>query len=122
MSALGYVTLDEAKAHLRIPYSDSFDDEHLYLMIDAASAAVKNYLNDFSTYQGERNSDDDQVVDSNYEPVKEYPEVVRPEVKVACLLLIGEWWNNREGDGGSSTNLPAAVQSILYPLRDPVCR
>ncbi len=125
MSVLEYVSLAEAKAQVRAP--GSIDDTRLTLLLRAASAAVKNYLGDFSAYEGERDSnDDDEILDSNFEPEIEIDtatgyRLVRQEVKVAVLLLIDRWYNgNMEGMPGDT--LPPEVRAVLYPLRDPVCR
>lgn len=44
-SSLALVTLDEAKAALKIPLADTSQDAALTQQIDAASAAVNNYCN-----------------------------------------------------------------------------
>lgn len=129
MSTFAYVELAEAKRQLRIVLTDSTQDDHLYDLIFAASAIVKNYMGDKSVYQPVFDNDDEPVEqDSNYEPVLEsYTEgtlskslTVRPEVKQAVLVLISELFKNREGDGNFDGNyLPATVRAILYPLRDP---
>ena len=117
--SLRYVTLTEAKSHLRVDFCN--DDDHINILIEGASAAVKNYLKDFSAYEGERDTDDDYVVDSNGEPEIDLPRVIKQEVKVAVLIMVGEWYKNREGtgEGYAYGRLPDPVVAILYPLRDP---
>lgn len=128
MSSLAYVTLEEAKWQLRIPETDIEDNAYIELLIGAASGAVKNYLKDFSAYEGERNADDDYIVDSNFEPVIDDDsvtgKVVKPEVKHAVLLLVAEWYKNREGEGAEYVHhvFPAPVLALLYPLRDPALK
>jgi rRNA pseudouridine-1189 N-methylase Emg1 (Nep1/Mra1 family) len=125
MSSLAYVTLEEAKRHLRISEFDECDDQSIDLLIGAASGVVKNYLKTASAYEGERDEDDDYILDSNGEPDidedSNTARYVKPEVKHAVLLLIGEWFKNREGDGAQYVHmvLPAPVLALLYPLRDP---
>lgn len=125
MSSLAYVTLEEAKRQLRIIESDVHENDYINLLIGAASGAVKNYLKDFSPYEAQRNADDDYLVDSNYEPLidddSDDGKLVKPEVKQAVLLLIAEWYRNREGDGAAYVHhvLPAPVMACLYGLRDP---
>lgn len=120
-----YVTLAEVKAQVRSP--GSIDDTRLTLMLRAASAAVKNYLGEFSAYEGQRDSnDDDYILDSNFEPEIELDSVtgyriVRKEVKMAVLLLVTRWYDGNI-EGIQKGGLPPEVESILYSLRDPVCR
>lgn len=128
MSSLSYVTIEEAKQHLRIAECDVDETSYIDLIIKASSGAVKNYLGNFSAYEGQRNADDDYYLDSNYEPQIDVDSIdgqlVKPEVKMAVLLMIGEWYKNREGDGSPLVHyvLPAPVLALLYPLRDPVVR
>lgn len=120
MSSLSYVTIEEAKCQCRVPSTDGFDDGRFFHLIQAASGAVKNYLKDFSAYEGQRNTDDDYEVDSSGEPVLEEILEVKPEVKQAVLLLIDDWYNGRMPEDPHS--LPPYVSSLLWPLRDPACR
>ena len=129
MSLIAYVTLAQAKQHVQV--DDSYHDEYLQHLIYAASAAVKNHLGDNSAYRAALDDDDEPAYDSNYEPVladlsgMTQDERARPEVKHAVLLLVGEWFRNREGEGGgydAAGYLPRPVQALLYPLRDPTAR
>lgn len=125
--SLSYVTLAEVKSHLYIMPSEIHEDAYLTLLIQAASAHIKNYLGNFSAYEGQRDDDDDYYLDSNYEPeiaLSSDGRTLKPEVKAAVLLMIGEWYKNREGDGANYEHLvlPAPVMALLISLRDPVCR
>lgn len=124
MSSLYYVTVEEAKEHLRIAQDDTLDDWHISLLINAASNHVKNYLKDYSAYVAQRDSDDDYLTDSNGEPLRETYDEIKPEVKMAVLLMVGEWFKNREGEGAEVVMhaMPAAAMALLYPLRDPATR
>jgi hypothetical protein len=122
--ALAYVTLAEAKAHCRVDFSD--DDGQFALFIYAASAAVKNYLKNGSAYEPIRNDDDYPELDSDGWPEvfldSDLDKTVRYEVKAAVLILIGEWYKNREAEQGGDIGhgyLPGPVVNLLYPLRDP---
>ena len=125
MSSLEYVTLEEAKCQLRVSLDDDYDDGHINLLIKAASGAIKNYMKNFAVYEAERNADNDYLLDSNGEPIidedSNVPQYVKPEVKLAVLMLISEWYKNREGDGAAYEDavLPAPIRALLYPLRDP---
>ena len=123
--ALAYVTRTEAKAYSRIQHTAL--DTTIDVLIEAASAAVKNYLNDFSPYEGERDDDDDYVVDSNYEPVAKLDsngnQIVKPEVKMTVLLLVDRWLKQPPNASEQPMGyLPVEVTSILYPLRDPALK
>ena len=124
--SLAYVTLSEAKAHLRVDFSD--EDTAIELLIGAASGAVKNYLKSASAYEPERDDDDTPIYDSGGFPAidedSSTAKTVRLEVKQAVLILVGEWYKNREAaqDMTSPGYLPVPVVSLLYPLRDPALR
>lgn len=120
--SLAYVTLEEAKWHLRV--SDTLHDSHIEILIGSASGAVKSYIKTASAYEYERGADDEYLLDSNDEYILDSDSngnIVKPEVKSAVLLLIGEWFLNREGAGAEYVHmvLPAPVLALLYPLRDP---
>jgi Phage gp6-like head-tail connector protein len=123
MSSLAYVTVAETRRQLRI--SDSYDDLHLIQLIAAASGAIKNYLKNASPYESQRDDYDDPILDSDGMPEIDEDSTttryVKPEVKQAVLLLVAEWFKNREGDGAEYVHhtLPIPVQALLYPLRDP---
>ena len=121
--SIEYVTLEEARDQVRAP--GIYDDDRLELLIKAASGAIKNYLGTFSAYEGQRNEDDDYILDSNFEPEiqlnDEDERVVKFEVRQACLLLIERWYRGNI-DGMPANTLPPEVAAILYPLRDPACR
>lgn len=121
--ALAYVSLSDAKAYSRIQHAAL--DQTIDLLIEAASSAVKNYLGDFSPYEGERDEDDDYVIDSNYEPVIKLDgngnRMVKPEVKMSVLFLVDRWIKQPKGEQ-TPGYLPVEVVSILYPLRDPALR
>lgn len=110
------VTLTEANFHLRRDQSD--DDSYVAMMIEAASAAVINYLKSstaaFETYD-DSNGDPVTVTDSNGDPI------VLPAAKAATLMMLAQLYRYRDGDGANYThgNLPQPVMSILYPLRSP---
>ena len=101
------VTVEEAMKHLRY----EVEPPELALLIDAASAAVLNYL-----------GEDAAFIDTNGQINDEIPF----EVKAACLIWLGEMDQNREGVRVDSVDPkfgygypPSAVVALLYPLRDP---
>jgi hypothetical protein len=113
------VTLEEAKAQISVDYDVS--DALIELHVKAASRAVCNYLKDaqytFLDTSGEL------PTDTSGDPIT---SGVPPEVKMATLVLIDDFFNHR---GPAPTDpvdpqygygyLPRAVVALLYPLRDP---
>lgn len=122
--ALKYVSLEEAKNQLRVRHCQ--DDDHIDLLIQFASNAVKNYLKDFSAYEAQRNTDDDYLKDSNYEPLiqldNEGEQVVKAEVKMAVLYLVKIAFDGEDDAWSEDGKLPKTARNILYPLRDPACK
>lgn len=100
------ITLEDALDHLRI---DSGDDEGLVeLYIKAASASIRTYLGD-----------------GVYSDVES--ETIRDDVKVACMILVGDMYRYREGESPNSVDsrygygyLPARITAMLFPYRDLV--
>jgi uncharacterized phage protein (predicted DNA packaging) len=95
------VTLEEAKAHVYVYHND--DDALIEIYRKAAEAAVKTYLQGF-----------------DFDTLEPLPE----QFKLACLLLIGNSYKNREGQVENQVDkqfgygyLPQAVTSLLYPFK-----
>lgn len=110
------VTLEEAKYQLMMDHDQ--DDPYIMLLIQAASAAVVEYLKDGATFL---DSSGEVPVDSAGDP-----EGVPFQVKAATLILIAEWYKNREAEQDGAIDpqwgygyLPRPVTALLYPLRDP---
>jgi hypothetical protein len=109
-----FVTVDEAQNHL-FDYNDENVND-ITLKIHAASGAVRNYLGSaadvyFDDETGDLIQDENGV------------NTVPFEVKAATLILLGHLYKDRDGDPDKQWTpgyLPAAVVSLLYPLRDPV--
>lgn len=126
-----YVTLAEARDHLRLAPGDTLDDDYIQNLIYAASAAVKAYIGGRSAYRVELNADDEPAeLDSNYFGAPDSvgtdikAEHVLPVVKQAVLLMLGMFYRHREGDGPlpDMNYLPRPVTALLYHLRDPAVR
>ncbi len=109
------VSLEEARAHIR---SDTNDDEaDLTLKIKGASAAVMTYIKVASW------ADSSGLVPVDSSGVAyDTPD----DIKSACLLLIGEFYKNREGEQSQPVDgqygygfLSRAVLALLYPYRVP---
>ncbi|MDQ1214582.1 head-tail connector protein [Pantoea anthophila] len=105
---LEFVTLSEAKEHLRIDTDDG--DSDLQLKIYSASAAVLDYI------QGSR----DRVIGTDGKVIESAPETLR--VKQATLILVGILDRVRGGEEESQYRqgqLPFSVTSLIYSLRSP---
>lgn len=117
---IAYVSIAEQKEYSRIQHNAL--DALIATIIEAASAAVKNYLKDYSPYEGERNSDDDFIRDSNYEPKifldSSESQVVKSVVKLAVMYEADIAIKGRERKGQHGY-LDEYTVSLLYPLRDP---
>lgn len=113
MSVLKLITLEQAKTHMRA--SDIVgQDGDIELKIEAASAAVIDYLKSYADRFADSNylaedADDDEVADS-----------IPPVVKLAVLMQTAHYYMDREGnvDFGLGKLCPQA-ESLLYRLRDP---
>ena len=113
-----FVTIDEARAHLRLDTND--EDSYVGLLIRAASGAVYNYIKGSSPAFFD--SSGVPYEDSN--GISEVPD----EVKDAALLLLGYLYKDRDNNGlyksGGGGNfehgyLPRPVISMLYRYRMP---
>lgn len=105
---LEFVTLDEAKSHLRID-TDSGDHD-LQLKIYSASTAVYDYI------QGSR----EKVVGEDGKVIEDSPELTR--VKQATLIFVGILDRVRGGEEEAHYHqgqLPFSVTSLIYSLRKP---
>lgn len=105
---LEFVTLSEAKEHLRIDTDDG--DSDLQLKIYSASSAVLDYI------QGSR----DRVIGTDGKVIESAPELQR--VKQATLILVGILDRVRGGEEESQYKqgeLPYSVTCLIYSLRSP---
>jgi hypothetical protein len=103
----GFVTLEQAKLHLRI--DDDYGDSDLQLKISAGSAALLAYI------QGSR----DKVVSDDGELI-EGDELER--MRTALLVLLGYLDRNRGGEEEEKLKhgeLPFSVSMLVYDLRRP---
>jgi hypothetical protein len=112
------VTLEDAKAHLRIDTDD--DDPDLVLKVHAASGAVLNYMKSSSVYEPDRDEAGNVMTDAGGKAV--YTDEIKFEVRAAVLLMLGFLYKNRDEDADDAFApgyLPRPVTALLYPLRDP---
>ncbi len=93
------VTLADVKTHLRLGSSDR-EDPYLAILIAAAVRAIEgatgcDFVNDLSATALR-----DRAVAAQ-----------------AALLLVGQWYANREAAGQNLTELPLAITFLIAPLR-----
>lgn len=131
------VTLQQASDHLRRDASD--DDNDLILKIHGASAAIQNYLKDpLLAYEYAQDEYGQNLLDSSGDPYLaidssgEY--IVRQEVQIAVLMMIGVFYADRDAkeyidprSGGGlerlgNMSLPKAVHWLLDPIRTPTLK
>lgn len=93
------VTLEQVKTHLRLG-SSGREDAYLLILIAAARRAIENLT-------GREIAVDVPTLDERDKDV----------VAQASLLLIGQWYSNREAVGVNVSEIPLAVQFLLNPLR-----
>ena len=122
------VTIEEARAHLRIDdvYSDgSPDDLWLSIFMPAISEAVANWLKDeWRLYVAEVDSGG-VVVDSSGDPVPALPLAARPVVKAATLIELERQFRFRGGESeadvqsheGHGYTLGKGATALLSSLR-----
>ena len=105
---IAFVTVEEAKAHLRI--DDDAGDDDLEAKIYSASASVLDFI------QGSR----DLVVNDSDQVITDSPAL--PRVKMATLILVGILDRVRNGEEENQYQqgyLPFSVTSLIYSLRKP---
>lgn len=115
------VTLDEAKAHLRVDHG--LDDDDITLKIEAASAAVLDYIGDTQYLFLDTGGDDLDLEDTSPDQAGLR---ARHTCRQATLLLLGEFYRNREPTATDPVDpqfgygyLPRSVTALLYKLRTP---
>lgn len=106
-----FVTKDQARHHLRLPFDSngSPDDLWLDIFIQAISQAVALWLkDDWRPYVPEIDSSGEVVIDSSGDPIP--TDVVQPVVIAATLLELGSVYRYREGEGDN--DMPQGGRSI----------
>ena len=122
------VTIEEARAHLRIDDVDSDgspDDLWLAIWMPAISEAVANWLKDeWRLYVAEVDSGG-VVVDASGDPVPALPLAARPVVKAATLIELERQYRFRGGESeadvgsheGHGYTLGKGATALLSSLR-----
>lgn len=91
-----YITIEEIKQHLQIDADYNGDDEYLMSLIEVAEEIVSQHIN---------------------RPLDEYTPTLPAPIKQAILLLIGNYYSNREPItvGVQSYKLPLSYEYLLSP-------
>ncbi|MGX8943244.1 head-tail connector protein [Symbiopectobacterium sp. Eva_TO] len=92
-------TIDELRNQCRIDSDDATEDQMLTLYCLAAKGRAENYIN--------RKLYDAAVPENESEGL-----VISPDIKLALMLAVGFWYENREAQ-----SLPSGFFSILEPYR-----
>lgn len=133
--ALELVTMDQARAQLRMDADVGAEDLWLQDAIQDVSDAVAAWLKDsWRLYVIARTEDGSPVLDSNDDPVAEVDDndlpLVRPAVRRAVLLEVASQYRFREGEGdnvvpadaGHGYVLSKGATAMLQPLRRSTVR
>lgn len=120
---IAIVTLEEARQHLQMDHT--IDDTYITGLIYAASQAVVTYLGEDGTV-GWLDSSGDLIPDTSDTSDTSNQGLVPEDIRHATLLLIGDFYANREPKASDSVDaqfgygyLPRAVVALLYPYRTP---
>lgn len=118
------VALEEAKAHLRV--TEDSEDGYIAGLCAAASAAVLRYIGDNASSFLDTSGEASPILDSS-DLIVSYD--IPADIRHASLILIGEWFKNREAEQDGAVDsqygygyLPRPVVALLYPYRTPVLR
>lgn len=102
---MNFATISEVKAQLRLDTDDTSEDELLQLYLDASIELIETYLN--------RNVYTDEVPESD-----KLGLIFTKKMKIAQLLIVGDWYKNRENSQEKSlVNIPLGVKELLLPNR-----
>jgi len=116
------ITVEQARAHLRIDDVDSQggpDDPWLEMAISAVSSAIALWLKDeWRLYETQLDSNGDVLLDSNDEPVTATDSngdpILVPAVRLACLIELSNQYRYREGEGPKMESLGAIAFNAAH--------
>jgi hypothetical protein len=101
-----YITLPEAKAHLRVDYDD--DDVYIFELIKMAEEVIAVEI--------EEDLADLESVDEHGSGTGEIPY----QLRLAILLVVGHFYNVREpvSVGVTATKIPMTVDYLIAPYKN----
>lgn len=113
MAQPSIVTLDQAKAHLRVDLESIDEDDDIELKLAAATQLAIAYL-DRDVYATEQDLQQAQQDGT----AGDLPLVATDLVRAAILLILGDLYINREDVvTGQAQQLPTGARACLRPLR-----
>ncbi len=103
------LSLELVKSHCNIDADFTDDDKLLALYVGSAVKYVENYTRR-KLYESESSAGYQDDPD---------PLLLSDDVSAALLLLVGQWYENRENiiSGQSFSTQPFAVSALLQPYR-----
>lgn len=120
---IALVTLEEARRHLAMDHTA--DDGYIQGLIYAASQAVVNYVTS-DLVVGWLDSSGNLIPDTSDTADSSNQGLVPEDVRFATLLLIGDFYANREPTPTDPVDaqfgyayLPRAVTALLWPYHTP---
>ena len=113
---VGFITLEDAKAHLRLDTSD--EDALVQRLIDAASAKIETATGYVAVAREQTFAFDrfERQLELRLRPIAEAISAATPEaIKHAARLCVGHWFANREAVniGNISTELPLSFADLV---------
>lgn len=128
---LRFVTLDEAKIHLRIVWDDDSFDADVDQLIPMGSAIVFDYLKaelpEVVEFSPEESPESSAGIEPSIAVGDVWSSAVHQElVRCATLLVIGDLFEQREAtpersrfSAGGAHVLTPTVTALLHRMRDP---
>lgn len=95
--------LKQIKVHLRVDHGD--ED----VIISAYASAAIGYMEDYC---------DVQIVEAIDDNVSINQSLLTPQMWAALLLLVGNWYANKEASGQQLTDIPFGVDALLIRQRN----
>lgn len=101
------VTLEEIKQQLYLDDTDTSEDDYLLMLASASIAHIQNYTNRkiFQTKESVPDGVDNSLVWSD-------------DIKIACMLLIGHLYANRENSADKAIHsIPFGFHAFVSPYK-----
>lgn len=115
------VTIDQLKDHLKIPLSQTAQDDDLELKLGVAQEMVIDYISQRIGSPG--------VGDAWADTIEDWTDETAPKRVVAAILAMAAWIYKHRGDEATQDapvlehgDLPCDVKLYLTRLRDPALR
>lgn len=104
MATNEFVTIEEVKQQCYLDEQDISEDNYLNLLTSAALKHVENYTN--------------RVLYVTDKPESESALLWSDDIKMAVLLLIGHWYENRENSSDARVmDIPFGFHALVTPYK-----